>query len=222
LTFLDKSGLKVTARTSIFLIQSLEDFMSLPRNLLAVLMITAPLAAQDFRFGVQLHANLPSADLKDAADSKAGFGGGAHMTWDLGGGSVIRPRIDYVVYPENKNFPDYSISASANGKAKLDNLSAGADYLYFFEGKDTGFYITGGISWNRWKFDYDYTYRIGNQTLSGSSSRSANKVGGAAGVGFNLNRNFGVEARYTASKFENAGGGQVNAGAVQLAASYRF
>lgn len=196
--------------------------MSLSRNLLALLVIATPLAAQDVRFGVQIHANLPSADLKDAADSKAGAGGGVHMTFDLGGGSVIRPRIDYVVYPENKAFPDYSVAASASGKAKLDNLSAGADYLYFFEGKDSGFYITGGISWNRWNFDYDYTNKVGNQTLSGSSSRTANKVGGAAGVGFNLNRNFGVEARYTASKFENAGGGQVNAAAVQLAASYRF
>ncbi len=196
--------------------------MSLPRNLIALMMLAAPLAAQDFRFGVQVHANLPSADLKDAADSKAGAGGGFHMTWDLGGGSVIRPRIDYVAYPENKNFPDYSLSATANGKSKMENLSAGADYLYFFDGKDTGFYVTGGLSWNRWTFDYDYTYKTGNVTVSGSASQTANKVGGAAGVGFNLNRNFGVEARYTASKFKNAGGGDVNAAAVQLSASYRF
>lgn len=196
--------------------------MSLTRNLLTALLIASPLAAQDFRFGVQVHANLPTADLKEAADSKAGAGGGFHMTWDLGGGNVIRPRIDYVVYPENKNFPDYSVSASVSGKAKVDNLSAGADYLYFFEGKDTGFYLTGGISWNRFKYDYDYQYKVGPATVTGSASSTANKVGGAAGVGFNLNRHFGVEARYTASRYENARGGQVNAGAVQLTASYRF
>lgn len=196
--------------------------MSLLRKMIPLIMLATPLCAQDVRFGVQVHANLPSADLKDAADSKAGAGGGFHMTWDLGGGSVIRPRVDYVAYPENKNFPDYSLSATANGKSKLDNLSAGADYLYFFEGKDTGFYVTGGLSWNRWKFDYDYTYKIGNVTVSGSSSQTANKVGGAAGVGYNLNRNLGFEARYTASKFKNAGGGDVNAAAVQLSASYRF
>ena len=117
--------------------------MSLLRKMIPLMVLAAPLCAQDVRFGVQVHANLPSADLKDAADSKAGAGGGFHMTWDLGGGSVIRPRVDYVAYPENKNFPDYSLSATANGKSKLDNLSAGADYLYFFEGKDTGFYLTG-------------------------------------------------------------------------------
>jgi len=197
--------------------------MSLSRPLLSVLTLAAlPLGAQDVRFGVQLHANLPSADLKELADSKAAFGGGAHLTFDLGQGHVLRPRVDYMIFPENKSFLDASVPNIAGGKAKMDAISAGADYLYFFDGKDEGFYLTGGLSWNRWKFDYDYSIKVGQTTVAGSATRSTSKVGAAAGVGFNLNRNFGVEARYLASKFENASGDAVNAGIVQLTASYRF
>ena len=164
----------------------------------------APLQGQDVRYGLQIHGNLPSGDLKTATDSKVGVGGGAHMTIDFGDGHVLRPRLDYVVYPENKNL-------SANFKAK--DASLGLDYFYDFGGKDGGFYLTGGVAWHRWAVD--------SATLSGTASSTSSKVGAAAGAGFNFNPDFGVEARYVATKF---GQGTVdkNAGAVQVTALYRF
>jgi len=50
--------------------------MSLLRKMIPLIMLATPLCAQDVRFGVQVHANLPSADLKDAADS-------IHLPWQI-------------------------------------------------------------------------------------------------------------------------------------------
>lgn len=178
--------------------------------LLALLGSGTTLQAQDVRYGLQVHGNIPMGDLKDAADSKVGFGGGAHMTIDLGDGHMLRPRLDYVVYPENKAF-----GSSANGRSKVSDASLGLDYIYDFGGKDGGFYLTAGLAWHRWKAEYDYA------NVSYSSTSTSSKVGAAAGAGFNFNPSFGVEARYVATKFQQ-GDADRTAGAVQVAALYRF
>lgn len=177
---------------------------------------SAALQAQDVRYGLQIHGNLPMGDLKEAADSKAGFGGGAHMTIDFGDGHVLRPRLDYVVYPENNAF-----GGSAYGRSKVNDASLGVDYIYDFGGKDGGFYVTAGLAWHRWKAEYDIPVPVGNVTVSVSSSSTSSKVGAAAGAGFNFNPSFGVEARYVATKFQQ-GTADRTAGAVQVAALYRF
>ncbi len=174
------------------------------------------LQAQDVGYGLQIHGNIPMGDLKEAADSKAGFGGGAHMTIDFGDGHRLRPRLDYVVYPENKAF-----GGSAYGKSKVNDASLGLDYIYDFGGKDGGFYLTAGAAWHRWKAEYDYPAPYGNTTVSVRSSSTSSKAGAAAGAGFNFNPSFGVEARYVATKFKQ-GSTDRTAGAVQVAALYRF
>ncbi len=184
--------------------------------LLALLGSTTGLQAQDVRYGLQVHGNLPMGDLKEAADSKAGFGGGAHMTIDFGEGHLLRPRLDYVVYPENKAF-----GSSANASSKVSDASLGFDYIYDFGGKDGGFYLTAGLAWHRWKAEYDFAVPGGGITVSGRSTSTSNKVGAAAGAGFNFNPSFGVEARYVATKFKQ-GDEDRTAGSVQVAALYRF
>lgn len=187
----------------------------------ALLALTAvALPAQEVRYGLQVHGNVPMGDLKDAADSKIGFGGGGHMTIDFGEGHLLRPRLDYVVYPENKAFVDVALGSSA-GKYKVSDASLGLDYIYNFGGKDGGFYLTAGLAWHRWKAQYDYATTIGNVTVAGSSTNTSNKLGVAAGAGFNFNPSFGLEARYVATKFQQ-GSDDRTAGAVQVAALYRF
>ena len=180
--------------------------------LLTLLGSATALQAQDVRYGLQVHGNIPMGDLKDAADSKAGLGGGAHMTIDFGDGHRLRPRVDYVVYPENKAF-----GSSANGTSKVSDASLGLDYIYDFGGKDGGFYVTAGLAWHRWKAEYDYV-KAGTLIVSNTTS---SKLGAAAGAGFNFNPSFGVEARYVATKFQ-LGDLDRTAGAVQVAALYRF
>jgi hypothetical protein len=193
----------------------------IPVAMLTLVGAGTAMQAQDVRYGLQVHGNLPMGDLKNAADSKVGFGGGAHMTIDFGDGHSLRPRLDYVVYPENKAFTDAAFGSSAYGKSKVSDASLGFDYIYDFGGKDGGFYLTAGLAWHRWKAQYDYAVKVGNITVSDSSSSTSSKVGAAAGAGFNFNPTFGVEARYVATKFQQ-GTADRTAGAVQVAALYRF
>lgn len=147
-----------------------------------------PALAEEPRFGVQVHGSIPTGDLKDAVDSKLGLGGGAHVTFDLGGGHMVRPRLDYTLFPETT-----LNSGTLALKNKFNVLSAGADYLYFLEGRPEGFYVTAGLGLNHWKADV---------TVNGASySDTANKVGFAAGAGYNFNATFGAELRFSSSKY---------------------
>lgn len=176
---------------------------------LSALVLSASLAqAEDPRFGVQVHGNIPTGDLKDAVDSKLGIGGGAHATFDLGFGHLIRPRLDYTFFPEAT-----LRSGSASLKNKVNNLSVGADYLYFIEGRPVGFYVTGGLSLNHWKVD------VSNSL--GSFSESSNKAGFAAGAGFNFNKSFGAELRFITSKY-GSGSKDYTASALQVGMTLRF
>ncbi|MBK8726165.1 MAG: porin family protein [Holophagaceae bacterium] len=193
---------------------------TLSRFALGLVLVTgAGLSAQDVRFGVQASGNAPLGDLKDAVDSKPGLGAGAHLTWNLGGGHVIRPRFDYLFFPENGAYAADGYGVSANGKYKVSDLSVGVDYLYFLEGKDEGLYLTAGLGLHRWTVDYDYTVRIGNVTSSGSESDSTNKAGFAVGAGYNFNRSFGAEVRFTTTKF---GKNEGSANALQAGVTFRF
>lgn len=191
----------------------------IPGALLVLLGSTATLQAQDVRYGLQVHGDIPSGDLKDAADNKAGFGGGAHMTVDLGDGHRLRPRLDYVAYPEPKDVA--SLGYSPNAKSKVTDASLGLDYIYDFGGKEGGFYLTAGLALHRFKAEYSYPVQIGNITGSETATSTSSKVGAAAGAGFNFNPNFAVEARYVATKFQQ-GSEDRTAGAVQVSALYRF
>jgi opacity protein-like surface antigen len=186
--------------------------MSLTTRLaLGILAFAFPLGtarAEDPRFGVQVHGNLPSGDLKDAVDSKLGVGGGAHVTFDLGGGHVIRPRIDYTFFPETTlNSGTFTV------KNKISTLGAGADYLYFIDGKPEGLYVTGGLAFHHWKADVT----AGAATYSDSS----NKAGFAAGVGFNFNASFGAELRFTSSRY-GSNSKEFTANAIQAGVTLRF
>ena len=162
------------------------------------------LRAEDPRFGVQVHGNIPNGDLKDAVDNKLGVGGGAHVTFDLGQGHVIRPRIDYIFFPEA------TVSALKN---KVNDLSVGADYLYFINGKVEGLYFTGGLSFNHWKADVS--------TPLGGFSDTSNKPGFALGAGYNFNTSFGAELRFLSSKY-GSGGTDFTANALQAGVTLRF
>lgn len=167
--------------------------------LLAAIAFTSA-QAQELRYGVQAHVSLPMGNLKDVVDNKPGIGGGLHMTLDFGQGNVLRPRVDYIA------FPDATISSVKN---KVNNLSFGADYLYMMEG-NTGFYLTGGLSANRWTVEV------------GPFSHATTKLGYALGMGYAFNENLSVEARFTSTKFDTQAVSDQNANALQLAASYRF
>ena len=176
--------------------------LTLSRLTLATLAAAAlSLGAEAPRYGVQGLVNLPLGDLKDFVDNKPGPGIGVHGTFDLGDGHMVRPRLDYSIYPE---------ATFGSVKQTASNLSLGGDYLYFVAGKPEGLYLTGGLAAVRWSFES----KLG--ALKETSDTT--KFGLAAGVGYQWNATVGTEARFLHSRI--AKGFQANA--LQAGVTVRF
>ncbi|WP_243317408.1 outer membrane beta-barrel protein [Geothrix paludis] len=185
--------------------------MTIRALILAAAALVAPaLSAQEGpRFGLQAGLNIPQSDLKDAVDSKVGFNIGAQATFDLRGGHMIRPRLDYTWFPE------YSVSGGgASASLKMSNISLGADYMYFVDGKPQGFYFTAGAAAMQWKMEANVSI---SGFGSGSSSETTTKLGLAAGVGYQFNKTVGAEVRYLKS---SAWEGDLDM--IQVGATFRF
>ena len=126
---------------------------------------------------------------------------GVHGTFDLGDGHMLRPRLDYSVFPE---------ASFGSLKQSAWDLSLGGDYLYFVSGKPEGLYVTGGLAVVRWSFERDYS---GTKVTANTT-----KLGLAAGVGYQWNATVGTELRYTYSKIDSG----FNADGLQAGVTIRF
>lgn len=170
---------------------------------LAILAATAlSLQAEAPRYGVQGLVNIPLGDLKEYVDSKPGPGFGVHGTFDLGDGHMLRPRLDYSLFPE---------ASFATIKQTATSLSLGGDYLYFIAGKPEGLYLTAGLAAVRWSLQ---------EKAPGIPDATSNttKFGVAAGVGYQWNATVGTEARWLHSSL----GSGFKADAVQAGVTVRF
>lgn len=170
-------------------------------TLTAILATALSLQAEAPRYGVQGLVNVPMGDLKDFVDSKPGPGFGIHGTFDLGDGHMLRPRLDYGVYPE---------ASFATVKQTASYLSLGGDYLYFIAGKPEGLYFTAGVAAMRWSFEH-------KDALLDVTSNTT-KVGLAIGGGYQWNATLGTEARFVHSRID----GGFQADALQVAVTIRF
>ena len=148
--------------------------------------------AEEPRYGLQLHVNLPGGDLKTSVDSQPGAGLGAHVTFDLGKGHVIRPRFDAVFF-SGAFLPGF--------KTKATDLSLGADYLYFPGGTPQGFYLMGGLGLHRWTVDTTIP-AIGSYPAF-SGTKTSTRFGYSGGLGYNFNRSFGAELRLVNTKYSS-------------------
>ena len=153
----------------------------LPLALLATL--GQGLLAEETRYGLRAHADLPLGDLKTFVDSHRGLGFGIHETIDLLDGNMLRPRLDYT------RFPEATLPA---GRQSASSLSLGADYLYFFEGKPEHFYLTLGLAATRWS--------LGTKSASLDSTHDTTRVITAFGFGYQWSAALGTELRLTNSK----------------------
>lgn len=168
---------------------------------LTILAAALSLQAEAPRYGVQGLVNIPLGDLKTYVDSKPGPGIGVHGTFDLGDGHMLRPRLDFSVFPE---------ASFATIKQTATSLSLGGDYLYFLAGKPEGLYLTGGLSAIRWSFET----KVG----SFKSTSATTKVGLAGGVGYQWNATLGTEARFVHSRIAS----DFQANALQAGVTVRF
>jgi opacity protein-like surface antigen len=165
--------------------------------------VALSLHAEAPRYGVQGLVNIPLGDLKTYVDSNPGPGVGIHGTFDLSDGHMLRPRLDYSIYPE---------ASFATVKQTANSLSLGGDYLYFIAGKPEGFYFTAGIAVVRWSLQKKH------DPLTGDTTSNTTKFGMAAGVGYQWNATLGTEARWLRSSVAK----NFQATALQAGVTVRF
>ncbi|WP_306598694.1 outer membrane beta-barrel protein [Geothrix sp. 21YS21S-2] len=128
------------------------------------------LAAQDFRLGVQGGLVLPSGDLSDSAS--LGLQVGGHARWDFGRGHGLMARADLTSFGRKDGYGSSS-------------LGIGADYTYHFDRARRGVYVLAGLSAQNYSRDFP----------DGTSRDSG--LGIDLGAGYDLDRNLGLQARFT-------------------------
>ena len=170
---------------------------------LAILAVAMSLQAEAPRYGVQGLVNIPLGDLKEYVDSKPGPGFGVHGTFDLGDGHMLRPRLDYSLFPE---------ASFATIKQTATSLSLGGDYLYFIARKPEGLYLTTGLAVVRWSLQQKDVPGVPDTT------HNTTKFGVAAGLGYQWNATVGTEARWLHSSLSSG----FKADAVQGGVTVRF
>lgn len=174
----------------------------IPAALLPLLALTTlPVCAEPTRLGVQGMVNVPLGDLKGFVDSKPGPGVGVHATFDLLDGHVLRPRMDFSVFPE---------AAFASKKQTATNFSLGGDYLYFFAEKPEGLYLAAGLSVTRWSFE--------TKIDAAKTTSSTTKLSLAGGLGYQWNATLGTEVRFVHAKVSST----FAANMLQLGVTVRF
>lgn len=204
--------------------------------LAALLLAGAPsLRAGDTpKFGAEIHLNLPTDPLKTDTHSKVGGGAAFQVTFDLGAGHALRPRVTANLFRvADAKGPGSDRRTSTD----LLNAGLGADYLYHFGGRaDRGAYALAGLSYEYWAlvFDTNDTSGDGTTTYSAKTTHRKSGLGGALGLGYHMNAWFGLESRYSYSKYEGVKGADLgrdasdappavrSAGAIQLAATFRW
>ena len=150
----------------------------------AALITSAPLQAQDWRFGGQLSLANPSGDLSEG--SKMGFGLAVFAEQGLNNKMALRYNVSYSLFGAKK-IEDGAVETSANA------VSIIGDFLYRFDSHDKGCFVFAGIGYLMPKSEWE------DKGWSESGSTSISGFGLSAGIGYNFTRNFGAEARYVKS-----------------------
>jgi len=162
-----------------------------------VLLASTMMPAQTAMFGFQATVAKPSGDVGDRnwIDGKLGVGLGAHALIPLRGGGALVPRIDYTMY---KN--DWTSDAQVREEEKINILSAGMDFHYYFSGQaNEGFFVLAGLGYASGKFDSSYS--LNGLDMSVSATKGAIYVQGGLGVQFNPL--MGIEFSYQSLTFSD-------------------
>ena len=143
------------------------------------------LTADEARLGVQGGMAIPLGDLSDVAN--LGFQAGVHGRWDLGSGHGLMARVDYAGY------------GSKQGNSTWD-LGGGVDYTYHLNQNRRGPYLLAGMSIQ----EYNVTNAGSNIYLRG--------LGFDLGLGYDLDRNLGLQTRLTTHNLNNSTFTSMNVG----------
>ena len=190
-------------------------------------------AGDKVAYGGAVSLNLPQGDLKTDTQDKVGGALAFQVAFDLGHGHLLRPKAEVNLF----RVKDVKRAGSdTHDTVDLLGLGLGADYLYYFGGSARqGAYALGGLSVQRWEVDYGtYAHQGSSSSMSSEATRRRTSLGAALGLGYQVNRWFGLEARYSTSRYEGsrdatlgsstpeAPGISRDAAAMQLSATFRW
>jgi hypothetical protein len=173
------------------------------RLALLPLLLTLPLGAQASSrptFGLSVQLNAPTGDLKEDTNKSLGVGASFLVQWNLGNGHALRPRLDVNAF----NVSEYTPSHSNYKESRtLSAVGLGVDYLYYLSGTPKGLYFTVGAGVTRWDLTYTSSDRNGNNFSSSyDSDKNTTSLGLAAGLGWQITRVIGLEARLVHSPYK--------------------
>ena len=173
------------------------------RLALLPLLLALPLSAQASNrptIGFSAQLNSPTGNLQTDTDKSLGAGLSFLMQWNLGNGHALRPRLDVNVFNVSQYEPSHS---NYRESRNLSAVGLGMDYLYYLSGTPRGLYFTAGAGVTRWDLSYTTSDRNGNNyATSYDSTRNTTSLALAAGLGWQITRVIGVEARFVHSPYK--------------------
>ena len=155
-------------------------------TLIAAALAAAPAAAGEPGFGGQFNLAFPMGREADRwhMDGKPGLGLGLQVPIEFGGGHVLKPRLDYLVFSRDSQGSSY----------KQNALVALADYnRYFTDNVRDGAYLLAGLGFH--STGRKLSGNFGNLGLP-AASRTGTGLAYELGVGLALTRSVALELRY--------------------------
>jgi opacity protein-like surface antigen len=151
--------------------------------------------AQEIKWGFQLGAAFPTRSLP--SDDSFPIALGAHAGIALGGGHVLRPRVDFVSM-KNQKMISGQRGGSTTYEEKATLSSAELEYLFHFSGRVQGAYLIAGVGYQRVKLEY-----ITNGMTSDGYPQSHGAIAYSAGAGWQFGEHFGVDLRYVGNSYSS-------------------
>ena len=175
------------------------------------------------RLGLQTLASAPTGSMRSQYTSSTGYGLGAFADWEANFGVNVRLAYDGVFHPGASDgnllpgMPASVASVSNDRKYRSDTLSL--QFLFFPSKQNSGFYYMAGIGAMKQTEKINTTVVLNDHTTLSLTpvQDTGTRLALLAGVGCELDKNWGVFGRYAMA---NVGGHTI--GALQAGVSFRF
>ena len=180
------------------------------------------MAVEAPQIGAQVLGSSPTGATRDHFTSNTGWGLGVFADWEVGAGKVIRLAYDGIWYP-NGGHADAIPGLAANSYSESDRTCRShaftSQYLYYPSGNREGVYFKVGLGGMKYLTRINTTLNLPGAQGVGLTvlNESGTKLNMLAGLGYDFNKNWGVNAQYS---FITVHGRTL--GAVQTGLSYRF
>ena len=188
-----------------------------------ILAMAGPSAhAVDLGFGGEFGLSSRPSDLHAYLGQNPGYGLGLNMLIDFGQGNVLRPRMDAWLSKKSLTVVTTAFITKVRNQAEWESL--GLDYLYYLDRNvNNGGYLMLGAGLVAGQIAVELPTATGSWlNASETSTRRYTNLG----LGYQWNSVWGIEARYTISRWKDAqeltGNPTMNGNTIALLGTFRF